>query len=65
MNSIILGKENSNRVNIDLDNIKVELEHDIVLNKDSHQMFEKDSETSNESKIRFNQEREVLRKVGN
>ena len=54
-------------MNIDLlDNIKVELEHDIVLNKDCHQMFEKESDASNESKIRFNQEkREVLKEVGN
>ena len=53
-------------MNIDLlDNIKVELEHDIVLNKDSHQMFERESEVSNESRIRINQEREVLRELGN
>ena len=28
-------------------------------------MFEKDSEASNQSKISFNQERKVLREVGN
>lgn len=42
-----------------LDNIRVELEHDIVLNKDSHQMFENNAsaivgEASHEDKIRLN-----------